>query len=187
MQLGNLVYGSKRLPGLLFDLLFGQVFLVNLDNLFDRTVSRAQLFSNGNQRLQNYGRAGNGLQYSKASTFQPLGNTHFLFARQQRYEAHLAQIHAHRITGLFRRRRGLVEFRIFAGCGVMLRPDIRRLGNVRRGMCQLCVGSILVESNAFALERGEGAVNLFGGMFFRGERVVHLIVEQIALFFAQFN
>src|SRR5579859_856862 len=69
----------------------------------------------------------------------------------------------------------------------MLRLDICRLSNVGCGVCQFCVGSILVEGDAFALESGEGAVNLFVGMFFCGERVVHLIVEQIALLFAQFN
>jgi hypothetical protein len=69
----------------------------------------------------------------------------------------------------------------------MMRPNIVPFSNVRDCVRQIGVGSIFIQRDAFALEGGKGAVNLFVGVFFRGERVVHLIVEQVALFLAQFN
>ena len=126
-------------------------------------------------------------QPPQASTLEPFGNDHFLFTRQKGYKAHLSQVDADRIAGLFRRRGSLVEFRIFAGRGFLLRPDIRLFGNVGGGVRQLGVGSVFIQRDAFALEGGKRAVNFFVCMLFGGERVVHLIVKQIPLFFAQFN
>jgi hypothetical protein len=81
----------------------------------------------------------------------------------------------------------VVELRIFVGRSFLVGPDIRRFGNLGRRVCQFGIGGVFKQRDAFGFKRRECAVNLFGGVLFRGECVVHLIVEQIALLFAQFD
>jgi len=69
----------------------------------------------------------------------------------------------------------------------VVRSSVRGFRNVRDGVRQFGIRGVFKERDAFAFEGGEGAVNLFVGMFFRGEGVVHLVVKKIALFFAQFD
>ena len=48
-------------------------------------------------------------------------------------------------------------------------------------------GLILINLDAIALERSEEIVDFFRGMHFRGERIVHFVVQQVAAFFADGN
>src|SRR5579862_7340844 len=68
-----------------------------------------------------------------------------------------------------------------------MRSSVRGFRNVRDSVRQFGVRSVFKERDALAFEGGERAVNLFVGMFFRSEGVVHLVVKKIALFFAQFD
>ncbi len=100
---------------LVLDLLFGQLLVVELHDLFDRPRAVAQIFGDGDQFLDHDGRARDGLQHQQLPALDALGDGHFAFARQQRNGAHLAQIHAHRIVGLFQQSRRQVQFDFF-GC-----------------------------------------------------------------------
>ncbi len=109
VKLRDLVDVLQRLLRLVRDFLFGQLFVVELHDLFDRPRALPQILSNRNQLLNHDRRPRDGLHHHELPAFDALRDGHFAFARQQRHRAHLAQIHPHRIVCLFERARRQIQ------------------------------------------------------------------------------
>ena len=96
------------------------------------------------------------------------------FAREQRHGPHLAQIHADRVVGLVERARRQVELEL--------------LGALAGPVDRLVVAQVLLvgvdDLDAGAAERIEQVVQLFGRGDFGRQELVDLVVEEVALLFA---
>src|ERR1017187_10099084 len=80
----------------------GDPFLIEDDNLLARAYAALQILANDQDLSDHKGRAWKRLQRAELSALDALGNVHFPFAGEQRHYAHLAQVDAHRIVGLFK-------------------------------------------------------------------------------------
>ena len=98
----------------------------------------------------------------------------FALAREQRHGAHLAQVHADRIVGLVERARREIELELFGAFG--------------RAVDRLVVPHVLLvgvdDFDAGAAEGVEQVVELVGRGDLRRQQLVHLVVQQVALFLA---
>ena len=101
VELSDLVDLLERFPGFRFDLFFGQFFVVELDDFLDRPGAVAQILADLQKLLQDQRRTRDGFQHEQLPALDPLRDRHFAFARQQRNGAHLAQVHANGVVGLF--------------------------------------------------------------------------------------
>src|SRR5712692_1943242 len=189
VQFRDLIDVSQRLLGLVGDFLFGQLFVVELHDLFDGAHAFAQIVANGNQLFDDDRRARDRLHYHELPTLDALGDGDFALARQQRHGAHLAQIHADGIVRFFQRtgcqievaasfvgvRIVLDDFLLAALCG-----NFHRARGLRRSL-------VLINFDAVALEGGEQIVDFFGRMELCRKRIVYFVVEQVAALFAHRN
>ena len=170
--------------GFRFDLLFGQFFVVELNDFLDRARSVAQILAHLQQFLQNQRRPRDRLQHQQLSAFNALGDGHFAFARQQRHRAHLAQIHAHWIVGLLERPRSQIQFAIFRSSRFRVFRRLRGIAGIRRGQRHFRARQVFIHINPIALKRREQIVNFFRGVHLGRQNIVHLIVEQVTAFLA---
>src|SRR5689334_19717876 len=79
--------------------LFGDLFLVEEDNLLDRTNAALQVLADRNDLANDDWRTRQRFQYTKLPALDALGDLDFAFTREQRHRAHLAQIHADGVVG----------------------------------------------------------------------------------------
>ena len=106
IELGDLVNLLERVFGFRFDLFFGELFVVELDDFLDGARAIAQIFADLQKFLQDQRSARDGFQDEQLAAFDALGDGHFAFAGEQRNGAHFAQVHAHGIVGFFERTGG---------------------------------------------------------------------------------
>ena len=78
---------------------FGELFILELNNLLDGSHTSAQAFANRDNFFNDHGRARDGLHDQELPALHPLGDDYFAFAGQQRHRAHLTEIDADRILG----------------------------------------------------------------------------------------
>src|SRR5690348_1075243 len=179
-MLRNLVNGLQRLFRLVGDFFFGELFIVELDNFLDGAHALAQVVADGNQFLDDNRGARDRAHHHKLPALDALGDSDFALARQQRDGAHLAQVHAYRIVGLFQRTRRQIQIRfafvrVFLGDAFVIAALGGHFDRARRLRRRL----IFVNLDAVALERVEQIVDFFRGVHFRGKRIVHFVVQQV--------
>ncbi len=93
---------------------FGELFFVEDHDFFYVAHAALQVFAERHDLANHDGRTGNGLEHAVLAALDALGDFDFAFARQQRNGAHFAQVHAHRVVGLFQRAGGQVELNVLA-------------------------------------------------------------------------
>src|SRR6266478_1432010 len=172
------------------DFFFGQFLIVELHDFFDRPRALAQILANRDQLFNHDRRPRDRLHYHQLPALDALGNRDFAFARQQRHRSHFTQIHAHGIVRLFHRTRSQIQVAAaFVRVAVVLSRPVaiglfdRQLHRARRFRRRL----ILVNLDTVPLERRQQIINLFRGMYFGGQRIVYLVIKQIAALFADRN
>ena len=82
VQLGDLVEDLERFLGLVFDFLFGQLFVVELDDFLDRARALAEVVADRQQFLQDDRGARNRFEDEQLPALDALGDGHFALARQ---------------------------------------------------------------------------------------------------------
>ncbi len=189
VELRNLVENLKCFLGLVFDLLFGKFFVVELDDFLDRTCALAEVLADCQQFLEDDGGARDGLEHEHLAALDAFGDGDFALARQQRYRAHLAQVHANRVVRLFEHPRCKVEVALLGDGKFVFGFDFggfrcRRIGG---GAGRLRGGEVFVDIDTVALEGGEQVVNLLRRVDFSGQDVVYFVIEQVSALLAQGN
>ncbi len=146
---------------------FGELFFVEDHNFFHIAHAALQVFAERDD-LANYDRRSrNRLEHTHLPALDALGDLHFAFARQQRYGAHLAQIHAHGIVGFFKRPRGQVEFDVLAlfQFEVLVAAKFWRVQKV----------------DTLGADGCDQIIQVVGRPHLFGQNVVHVAVGEIAL------
>src|SRR6266403_1794942 len=189
VELRNLVENLERFLGLVFDLLFGEFFVVKLDDFLDRPCALAEILADRQQFLEDDGGARDGLEHQHLAALDAFGDGDFALARQQRYGAHLAQVHANRVVRLFEHPRGKVEVALLGDGKFVLGFDFRgfRCRRISGGAGRLRGGEVFVDIDTVALEGGEQVVNLLRRVDFSGQDVVYFVIEQVSALLAQGN
>ncbi len=169
-----------------FDLFFGELFVVELDDFLDGARAGAEIFADLQKFFQNQRSARDRFQDEELAALDALGDGNFAFAREQRNRAHFAQVHANGIVGFFERTGSEVEFAVFRSGGFLFYhdSDFRPVGTIGCGQSGLCARQVFVDVNAVTLEGGEQIVNFFRGMHLGRQNIVHFIVEQVTAFLA---
>ena len=158
----------------LLDALVGDLLVVEDDQLADRPIAAPQVIAEQNHLLRHERRAGNRLDDGELAPLDAPRDLDLALAREQRDGAHLAQVHPDRIVGLVQRSRREVELDLF--------------GPLRGPVDRLLVPQILLvrvdDLDAGAAERVEQVVELVRRRDLRRQELVHLVVQQVALLFA---
>ena len=181
VELLDLVDNAEGLPSLILDPLFRQLLVVELNDCLDRPCVFPELFADRQHFPENDRGARNRLEHQQLPALDALGDGHFALARQQRYGAHFAEVHAHRIICFFECSRSHVELALFRRRFLFC---FRRPGRIGRRKRRLGGREVFVHINAVALDRREQVVNFFRGVLLGRQDIVHLIVEQVAAFLA---
>ena len=158
VELGNFVNVLECLLGLVGNLLFGQLFIVKLDNFLDGARTFAEVVADGDEFLDDYRGTRDGFHDDKLAAFDALGDGDFAFARQQRDRAHLAEIHADGIICFLERTWRQVEIAaaffamtVILGGGVVVAVVDGNLDRARRFGGR----GVFVDFNAIAFKCGE--------------------------------
>ncbi len=159
-----------------FDFLFGQFFIVELNDFLDRARAVAQVFADLQNFLQNQRSARNRFQNQQLPALDAFRDGHFAFAGQQRHGAHFAQVHANRVVRFLECSRRKVQIAIFRR-GFFL--HLHRVAGIRSRKRGLGGGQVFVHIDPVALESREQIVNFFRGVNLGRQDVIHLIVEQV--------
>ena len=147
---------------------FGELFLVEDHDFFHVAHAALQVLAQRHNLANHDRRTRNRLQHAHLAALDTLGNLHFAFARQQRHGAHLAQIHAHGVVGLFQGSRGQVELDILAvfQFEIFFARELRRVQQI----------------DALAADRCHQIVHVVCRAHLFRHHVVHVAVGEIALF-----
>ena len=163
-----------HLTGPLGDALVGDLFVVEDDQLADRPVAGVQRVAQLDHLARDKRRARNRLDHRQLAALDASRDLDFAFAREQRHGAHLAQVHPDGIVGLVERSWREIELELF--------------GAFSRAVDRLVVPHVLLvridHLDAGAAKRVEQVVELVGGGNLRRQELVHLVVQQVALFLA---
>ena len=157
-----------------------------MNDFLDGSRALAEVITDGNQLLNDDGRARDGLHHDELAALDALGDGDFAFARQQRDGAHLAQVHADGVVGLFQGARREIEVNFFA-VEIFLGLGVRVLGDFQGRARGLRRGGVFVDVDAVALECGKEVVDFFRRVDFGRKDVVHFVVEQVAALLAHGN
>src|SRR5208283_1524228 len=189
VELGNLVDVLERLLGFVGDLFFGELFVVKLNDFLDGPRALPQVIPDRDQFLDHDGRARDGLHHHQLAALDALGDGHFAFAREQGHGAHFAEVHAHWVVGFFQRAGRQVQVAAFFRVGIVLdhRVVIALLDGHFHGARRFGRRGVFIDLDSIALESRQQVVDFFRRMDFRGERVVDLIVQQVAALLADGN
>ena len=83
--------------------LFGEFFLVEYDHFLDVANAALEVFTKADDFANNDRRTGDGLHDAHLAALDALGDFYFALASEQGNGAHLAQVHADGVVGLFER------------------------------------------------------------------------------------
>ncbi len=154
--------------------LFGELLVVEDHHFLDVAHAALQILAQRGNLANHDGRTGDGLEHAHLAALDALGDFHFALARQQRHGAHLAQVHAHRVVGLFQRSRRQVELDVFALFQLEVLVAVE-LGAVK-------------QVDALGADGGDQVVEILGRRsHLIRQHFVDVAVGQIALFLAHFN
>ena len=160
----------------LLDLVFGDLFVVEDDQLADGALAGAQLIAHADHRLGDRGHARDRLDHRELAALDAAGDLDFAFAREQRHGAHLAQVHADGIVGLVERAGRQVELGAFA---------FRAFLALDAFAFELVALFRVNEVDAGAGKHREELFEILGvGGEVRGQQIVHFVVEEISLLLA---
>jgi hypothetical protein len=153
---------------------FGEFFLVEDHNFLDVADAALEVLAQGDDFANHDGRARNGLEHTQLAALDALGDFHLALAGEQRNGAHFAQVHAHRVVGLFQ------------GAGRQVQLDVLALFQL-----EVLVGAELgaVEQvDALGADGGNQVVQIVRmRTHILRQHVVDIAVGEIALFLADFN
>ena len=153
--------------------LFGELFFVEGDDFLDVADAAAQVFAEADDLANDDGRARDGLHDAELAALDALGDFDFALAGEQGNGAHLAEVHADGVVGLFEGSGREVELYVvglFAGFGLIL---FAVAGEFVAGE----------DIDALGVDGGEKVIEIVGGGDVTGQEVVDLAVGEIALFF----
>src|SRR4029077_5122911 len=190
VQFRDLVENLERFLGLVFDLFFGQLFVVELDDFLDRACTLTKIVPDRQKFLQNDRGSRNGFQDQQLSALDALGDGHFAFARQERDGSHFAQVHANRVVRLFDHPRRESEIaRVFRDWEFVLGFHFGRVGyrGIGGGAGGFGRGLIFINVNPVFLKGGKKVVDFFRGVDFRWQNVIYFVIEQIPALLAHGN
>jgi hypothetical protein len=94
--------------------LFGELLFVEDHHFLDVAHAALQVLAQATISRITMGEREMALSTRSLAALDALGDLHLALARQQRHRAHLAQVHAHRVVGLFQRSRRQVELDVLA-------------------------------------------------------------------------
>ena len=114
VMLGQLVHLAGDLLQAALQNLVGNLLFVEDHDFFHGAHLALHVVANGQHLADDDGRARQCLQHAQLPALNALGNFHFALASQQRNRSHLAQIHAHRVVGLFQGARSQVQLDVLA-------------------------------------------------------------------------
>src|SRR5579859_6618274 len=114
VTLADVVNLSDKVFQARLDDFVGDLFFVEGDELFDRAHAALQVFAQRKNFLDDDRRARQSFQHAQLAALNPLCDFNFAFTREQRDRAHLAQVHAHRVVGLFQRAWRQIKFNVLA-------------------------------------------------------------------------
>src|SRR4051812_19671160 len=157
------------------DPLVGDLLVVEDHQFADRPLAAVQLIAKCDDLAGDQRRAGDRLDHRQLAALDAAGDFDLAFAGEQRYGAHLAQVHADRVVGLVEGARREIELELF---GAFRRP-IDRLDIVAQ---VLLIG--VDDFDPGAAERVEQIIELVRRGDFRRQKLVHLVVEKVALLLA---
>src|ERR1700682_1147508 len=188
IQLGDFLDVFEGLFGLVRDLFFSELFVIELHNLLDGPNALAQIIANRDEFLDDDWRPRDRLHDHKLPALDALGDGHFAFTRQQRDRAHFAQVHAHRVVGFFQRAGRSIQIAL-ALVRLFLDHNFAVAAFAGHFDCARGLGRrrILINLDAVALKCREKVVDLFRGMHFGWKRIVYFVIQQVAALFADRN
>ena len=132
--------------------------------------------AHADHRLGDRRHARDRLDHRQLAALDAAGDFDFAFAREQRHGAHLAQVHADGVVGLVERARREVQLGAFA-FGPFLPVDAFAF--------ELVTLFRVDQVDAGAREHREQLFEVFGiGREIGGQQVVHFVVEEVSLLFA---
>ncbi len=181
----NLVDNAKGLLGFFGNFIFGEFFVVKMDNFLDGLIAVAKFDGNGEEFLQDQRRAGDGFENAEVAAFDALGDGDFVLAGEQGDDTHFAEVNANGVVGFFGRAGRVVEFGLIAVNGFDANFDFARFDDFEGGAAGFGGGEILVDVDAVTLNGGESTIDFFRSVILDGEQVVDFVDQQIAAFLAK--
>ncbi len=155
----------------MLDLLVGDLFVVEDDQLADAAFVGPQLLTHRHDRAGDRRGAGDRLDHRQLAALDALGDLDFAFAGEEGHGAHLAQVHADGIVGLVEGAGREVQFDFFGpftgSIELLLFPE--RLLRVD-------------DLDARAAERTEQIIEILRRRDVGGQDFVDLVVQQVSLF-----
>ena len=146
---------------------FGEFFLVEDHDFFYVAHAALQVFAERHDLANHDRRTGDGLEHAVLAALDALGDFDFALAREQGHSAHFAQVHAHRVVGLFERSRGEVQFDVLAlfELEVLVGAEFRAVEEV----------------DALGADGGDQIVNVVRGGHLLRHHVVDVAVGEVPL------
>ena len=173
----DVLHPLDGVPDTLGDNLFRDLFFIEDHDFLDVADAALEILTQRKDFADHDRRARNRLEYAQLATLDALGDFDFALAREQGNGAHLAQVHAHRIIGLFQRARSQIQLNVFAGLGVGFDFFQRRRG----------LGLAFEHVNALRADGGQQVIEIFGRMDVVRNEIVGFVVGEVALLFSRVN
>ncbi len=154
---------------------FGDLLFVEEHDFLDGAHAALQVLADGDDFADDDRRARQRLEHAQLATLNALGDFNFAFAREQRNRAHLAQIHADGIVGFFQRAGRQIKFNVLAGFHLTSNfLSDRHLGPLQH-------------IDALGADGGQQVIEIVGRMHIVRDKVVHLVIGEVALLFARID
>ena len=152
--------------------LVGDLFLVEDHDFLDGADAALEVVADGEDFADDDGGARQSLEDANLSALDALGDFDFALAGEQGHGAHLAQIHADGIVGLFQRAGSQVEFNVFGLLGIGIELFLRgKLG-------------VFQDVDSLGSDHSEQVVEIVGRVDVVGQKVIHLVVGEETFFLA---
>ena len=158
-----------RLQDLFRDLLF-----IEDHHFLDVAHAALQVFAQRHHFADHDRRPRDRLQHAKLSPLDALGDFNLALARQQRYRAHLPQVHADRVVRLLECSRCQVQLNVVALFGVF-RVELLRPGKL---------GLAFEQVDALGVNGRDEIVKVICRMHVVRQQIVYLAIGEVTLFLA---
>ncbi len=149
--------------------IFGELFFVKGNYFLDVADAALEVLAQAHNLANDHGRTRQRLEHAHLPALNALGDLNLALAGEQRYGAHLAQVHADRVVGFFERTWCQVQLDVFTVFVEFL------VGAIFRAVEQI---------DALGANGGDQIVKIVGIVHIFGQHVIHVSVGQIALFLA---
>ena len=157
--------------------LFGELFFVEGDDFLDVADAALEVFAEADDLTDNDGRTRDGLHHAELAALDALGDFDFALAGEQGHGAHLAQVHADGVVGLFERAGREVEFDVVGVfAGLVVGVAVFGVAGAAAALGQ--------DVDALGVDGGHQVIELVGRGDVAGEEVVDFAEGEVALLFA---